>query len=189
MYKIYMSEIKRLENYLKVLSSKIIPNKEIFDKILKIKKLIMLSKKNKSKILVFGNGGSAAIASHFSVDLTKNAKVSAMNFNEADLITCFANDYGHDNWMMEAIKKFKDPGDLIVLISSSGNSKNLIVAGNYCKKNKINLVTFTGFGGKNKLSKLGKINFWLNSKNYNQIEMVHQIWLLLACDFITSKKF
>lgn len=145
--------------------------------------------KSKGKLIFAGNGGSAAMASHVSVDLTKQCGIRAVNFNEADLITCFANDYGHDNWMMEAIKKFKDPGDLIVLISSSGNSKNLIVAGNYCKKNKINLVTFTGFGGKNKLSKLGKINFWLNSKNYNQIEMVHQIWLLLACDFITSKKF
>lgn len=153
--------------------------------VLELKKV---KNKNKKVILV-GNGGSAAMASHVSVDLTKQCGIRAVNFNEADLITCFANDYGHDNWMMEAIKKFKDPGDLIVLISSSGNSKNLIVAGNYCKKNKINLVTFTGFGGKNKLSKLGKINFWLNSKNYNQIEMVHQIWLLLACDFITSKKF
>jgi len=87
------------------------------------------------------------------------------------------------------LKKYRDNGDLVILISSSGNSKNHIVAGNYCKKNKINLVTFTGFGGKNKLSKLGRLNFWLNSKNYNQIEMAHHIWLLLACDFITSAKF
>lgn len=153
--------------------------------ILELKKI---KNKNKKVILV-GNGGSAAMASHVSVDLTKQCGIRAINFNEADLITCFANDYGHDNWMMEAIKKFKDKGDLIILISSSGNSKNHIVAGNYCKKNKINLVTFSGFGGKNKLSKLGKINFWLDSKNYNQIEMVHHIWLLLACDFITLEKF
>ena len=116
MYKNYMSEIKRLENYLKVLSSKIIPNKEIFDKILKIKKLIIKSKKNKSKILIFGNGGSAAIASHFSVDLTKNAKVSAMNFNEADLITCFANDYGFENWISKTIEHYADKNDISLVI-------------------------------------------------------------------------
>ena len=157
-----------------------------FDKFLKI---LIKIKKNGQKVIIVGNGGSAAMASHVSVDLTKQCNIRAINFNEADLITCFANDYGHDNWMKEAIKKYRDNGDLVILISSSGNSKNHIVAGNYCKKNKINLVTFTGFGGKNKLSKLGRLNFWLNSKNYNQIEMAHHIWLLLACDFITSAKF
>ena len=157
-----------------------------FDKFLKI---LIKIKKNGQKVIIVGNGGSAAMASHVSVDLTKQCSIRAINFNEANLITCFANDYGHDNWMKEAIKKYYDKGDIVILISSSGNSKNHIVAGNYCKKNKINLITFTGFGGKNRLSKLGRLNFWLNSKNYNQIEMVHHIWLLLACDFITSTKF
>ncbi len=146
-------------------------------------------KQKKKKVILVGNGGSAAMSSHVSVDLTKQCNIRAINFNEANLITCFANDYGHDNWMKEAIKKYHDRVDFVILISSSGNSKNHVVAGNYCKKNKINLVTFTGFGGRNKLSKLGKLNFWLDSKNYNQIEMVHHIWLLLACDFITSTKF
>ena len=126
------------------------------------------------------------MASHVSVDLTKQCNIRAINFNEADLITCFANDYGHNNWMKEAIKRYYDKGDLVILISSSGNSKNHIVAGNYCRNKNINLITFTGFDGKNKLNKLGKINFSLKSKNYNQIEMVHHIWLLLACDYITN---
>lgn len=146
-------------------------------------------KKNKNKVILAGNGGSAAMSSHVSVDLTKQCNIRAINFNEANLITCFANDYGHENWMKEAIKKYYDKGDLVILISSSGNSKNHLVAGSFCKKNNINLATFTGFGGKNKLSKLGKLNFWVGSKNYNQIEMVHHSWLLLACDFITSQNF
>jgi len=145
-------------------------------------------KLNKKKVILIGNGGSAAMSSHVSVDLTKQCGIRAINFNEADLITCFANDYGHDNWMKEAIKKYYDKGDLVVLISSSGNSKNHIVAGNYCEQKKISLITLTGFNGKNKLSKLGKINFIANSKNYNIIEMLHHIWLLLACDYITKTK-
>ena len=56
------------------------------------KSLISANKKNK-KIIIFGNGGSAAISSHVSVDLTKNAKIRSINFNEADLLTCFSNDY------------------------------------------------------------------------------------------------
>ena len=113
------------------------------------------------------------MASHASVDLTKQCNIRAINFNEADLITYFANDYGHENWMKEAIKKYYDKGDLVILISSSGNSKNDLVAGNYCKLKKIDLVTFTGFNGNNKLFKLGRINFSLNSKNYNQIDNVN----------------
>ena len=110
-----------------------------------LNKLKEIKKGIKNKILLLGNGGSAAMASHVSVDLTKQCGIRAINFNEADLITCFGNDYGYENWMKEAIKKYYDKGDLIILISSSGNSKNHVVAGNYCKKNKISLITFTGF--------------------------------------------
>tara|TARA_A100001015_G_scaffold109332_1_gene121310 strand:- start:4823 stop:5371 length:549 start_codon:yes stop_codon:yes gene_type:complete len=171
-FKFFSSELKTLD----IKSFEAIVN--VFNKI----------KRNKKKVILIGNGGSAAMSSHVSVDLTKQCGIRAINFNEADLITCFANDYGHDNWMKEAIKKYYDNGDVVVLISSSGNSKNHIVAGNYCKKNKISLITLTGFGGKNKLSKLGKINLISNSKNYNIIEMVHHIWLLLVCDYITNMK-
>ena len=77
-------------------------------------------------LLVFGNGGSAAIASHFTVDLTKNARIRATNYNEADLITCLANDYGFEQWAPKAIEYFADSGDFIIRISSSGNSPNIV---------------------------------------------------------------
>lgn len=159
------------------------------NKFLELVKIVKQTSKKRKKIILVGNGGSAAMSSHVSVDLTKQCGIRAINFNEADLITCFGNDYGFENWIMEAIKKYHDKGDLVILISSSGNSKNHLVAAKYCNKNKINLITFTGFNGKNKLSKYGKLNFYLDSKNYNQIEMVHHIWLLLLCDFLTKEKF
>ena len=143
--------------------------------------------KNKNKkVILIGNGGSAAMSSHVSVDLTKQCNIRAINFNEANLITCFANDYGHENWMKEAIKKYFHKGDLVILISSSGNSKNHLIAGKFCRLKKMKLITFTGFNGKNKLAKMGNLNFIVNSKNYNQIEMAHHIWLLLACDYISN---
>ena len=70
-----------------------------------IKNLIVVSdlmieaNNKKKKTLIFGNGGSAAIASHFSVDVTKNAKVRCVNFNESDLLTCFSNDFGYEKWV------------------------------------------------------------------------------------------
>ena len=78
------------------------------------------------KIIVVGNGGSAAMASHVAVDFTKAAGIRAINFNEADLITCLANDYGFENWITNALELYADPGDLIILISSSGKSPNIV---------------------------------------------------------------
>ena len=81
------------------------------------------------KVIFGGNGGSSAMASHVAVDLTKNAGIRSINFNESDLITCFANDYGYEEWMKKSIEFYADPDDLVVLISSSGKSRNIINAG------------------------------------------------------------
>ena len=156
-------------------------------KITKLYNLILKIKKNKKKLIIAGNGGSAAIASHFSVDITKNAKVRCVNFNESDLITCFSNDYGYENWVKKAIEFYSDRGDLVILISSSGKSLNMINAAKFCRKKRNKLITFTGFDTKNSLRKLGDINFWINSKNYNIVENSHQYWLLTLVDLITKK--
>ena len=68
--------------------------------------------------MIFGNGGSAAIASHFSVDLTKNAKIRCTNYNESDLLTCFSNDFGYEKWVEKAIEYYGDEGDVFIGISS-----------------------------------------------------------------------
>ena len=72
------------------------------------------------KIILVGNGGSAAMASHVAVDFTKAARIRAVNFNESDLLTCLSNDYGYERWVEMALEFYADPGDLVILISSSG---------------------------------------------------------------------
>ena len=144
--------------------------------------------KKKQKIILCGNGGSAAISSHVAVDITKNLKTRAINFNEADFITCYANDYGHENWMSEAIKSYGDRNDILILISSSGNSKNVCKAAKTAKKKGIFVITFSGFFKNNPLSRLGKINFWVDSKNYNIVEITHLTWLLCIVDYIKHNK-
>ena len=139
------------------------------------------------KIIIAGNGGSAAMASHVSVDFTKVARIRAINFNEADLLTCFANDYGYENVFKKAIDCYGDDNDLVILISSSGNSANVINAANHAKKLNIGVITFTGFERNNALRKLGDINIWVDSKAYNIVEMTHHIWLLAIVDFIFGK--
>lgn len=163
-------------------------NSEHISKFDKLSKLLLSLKKNKKKLIIVGNGGSAAIASHVAVDFTKTCKIRAINFNEADLITCYGNDYGYENWVSEALKSYADKEDLVILISSSGKSKNIINAAKYCIKNNLKLVTFTGFKTNNSLKKFGKINFWVNSESYNIVEMTHHVWLLMLVDSLCKFK-
>ena len=184
-----MLDKKKIKNYLETLKSKITPDEKLINEIIDIKNIIIRAKKKNSRVLIFGNGGSAAIASHVSVDFTKNVKVKAINFNEADLITCFSNDYGYENWIAKAIEFYANKGDIVILISSSGKSKNMLNACKASKKKKISsVITLTGNKKNNPLSKLGDINLWVDSKIYNHIENTHQIWLLSICDLISLNK-
>ena len=159
------------------------------DQLIDLKNRIIKTNNNSGKVIIVGNGGSAAIASHFSVDLTKNAKVRSINFNESDLITCFANDYGFENWISMAIEFYAEKEDLVILISSSGTSQNMLNAADKAKELGIsNLITFSGFSNKNPLSQKGDINFWVNSEAYNFVENIHQIWLLSLVDLIIGDK-
>ena len=145
-------------------------------------KIIKKTIKKNGKVYVIGNGGSASIASHVSVDFAKVAGVPSSTFNNANLITCFANDYGYENWVTEAIKAYTNKNDMFILISSSGTSRNIVNAAKYCKKKSMNLVTLSGFKKNNPLSKLGKINFHIDSNQYNFIEMSHHIILVYLVD-------
>ena len=145
-------------------------------------------RERRGKVVLAGNGASAAIASHVAVDLTKTARIRAVNFNEADLITCFANDYGYENWVAKAIDFYADPGDLVVLISSSGTSPNIVNAAERARGAGLSLVTLSGFDGGNPLRALGDLNLWVNSRSYNIVETAHQLWLLAAIDLIVSRE-
>lgn len=140
------------------------------------------------KIIIAGNGGSAAIASHVSVDLTKNAGIRSVNFNEADLITCFANDYGYKDWVVKAIEFYGDSNDCAILISSSGSSLNILSGALEAKQRGLRVITFSGFSPDNPLRESGDMNFWVESDQYNVVEMTHQIWLLSIVDRIIGKK-
>jgi D-sedoheptulose 7-phosphate isomerase len=146
--------------------------------------LILEVKHNKNKIIFVGNGGSCAMASHAIVDFTKQAGVRAVNLSDPSLITCFANDYGYDQWLSKGIEFYGDYGDLLVAISSSGNSENIVQAVYSARDIGMKIITFTGFDNNNRVKKLGNVNFWLDSFAYNVVENMHQIWLLAVCDLI-----
>tara|TARA_Y100001970_G_scaffold15871_1_gene17871 strand:+ start:55472 stop:56071 length:600 start_codon:yes stop_codon:yes gene_type:complete len=157
---------------------------DVEEEAIKMKELLLNVKDNGKKVIVAGNGGSAAMASHVAVDFTKQGGIRTVNFNETDLITCFANDYGYEYWVQKAVEFYGDKDDLLILISSSGTSRNMINAAKIAKSLGIYVVTFTGFTPNNPLKEEGELNFWLDSKAYNVVENTHQIWLLMICDLI-----
>ena len=182
-----MSEINFLKNYFTSLK-KLLDNDKYLKDLISVKDILKATHSNGKKTMIFGNGGSAAIASHFSVDMTKNAKVRCTNYNESDLLTCFSNDFGYERWVEKAIDFYGDEGDSLILISAGGNCPNMINGANQARKKKIEkIIRFTGNSEDNKLKKLGDINFWVNSKAYNHIENVHQILLLSLVDLIIGK--
>ena len=184
-----MSENQFIKNYLKDFIELLQPNDGLINELVKVRNLLLEVSSNNKKIIIIGNGGSASIASHFSVDLTKNAKLRCVNFNEASLITCFANDYGFEHWAEKAVDFYGDEGDLLIVISSSGQSQNIRNAVKASRNGNFHtVITMSGFSEDNPLKKLGDINLWANNKSYNFVENIHQIWLLAITDLVIGKR-
>ena len=156
------------------------------DEMDKAVELIKHTSKSGKKLIFAGNGGSAAMSSHATVDFTKAAKIRAINFNEADLLTCFANDYGYENVFAKALDHYADAGDLFIVISSSGKSENVNRAAVRAKELGLNIITLSGFEPDNPLREKGHFNFWCDSKAYNIVEMTHHIWLVAMVDRIVG---
>ena len=154
-----------------------------------LKKEFLKTHKNKGKVIIVGNGGSASTASHVSVDLTKNANIKAVNFNEPNLITCFSNDFGYDKWIESGLNFYCDKKkDFVLFLSVSGNSKNLVFGAKWCKKNKVKFSTLTGCDKNNLLNRLSKPkNYWVNSHAYNIVEIIHHAILLMVVDLVIGK--
>lgn len=120
-----------------------------------------------------GNGGSASIASHITVDLWKNAGIRSMAFNDSSLLTCLGNDLGYEQVFAAPLLKFARRGDAVALISSSGKSPNMLAAARAARKRGCRLITLTGFKPGNALRALGDVNFYVPSGEYGFVETVH----------------
>ena len=139
------------------------------------------------KMMFAGNGASASIAEHGAVDFTKQARVRGVTFHDPNLMTCFANDFGYDYWVAKAIEHYGDPQDVVVLISTSGQSPSVVNAGHTAKRLGMPVVTFTGRSFDNPLRELGDIKFWCPSHAYNVVENLHSIWLTATIDLVVGR--
>ena len=183
-----MKDLIRIKNYYKNFTCLLKQNEKLFLKQIEFKKILSNINKNDKKVFIFGNGGSAAIASHFIIDVKKNTDINVQNLPDICNLTCFANDYGFENYIKKIISKSGSKGDLLILISSSGKSRNMVNALKEARKKKFSkIVTLTGFNKKNYLNLNGDLNFWVDSKIYNYIENIHQIIVLAVLDLLHLK--
>ena len=125
------------------------------------------------KVISVGNGGSAAIASHLHNDLS-SAGVRSLIFSDTPLLTALANDFGYAQVFARPLELWAARGDLVVAVSSSGRSENILAAVGLAKEMGLEIVTLTGFDAANPLRSLGRINFWADSHDYGLVETAHQ---------------
>ncbi len=135
--------------------------------------LIRNTRQNGGIVYVVGNGGSAGIASHFSNDLMKALQVPSQTFYDSNLLTCLANDIGYQNIFSYPLEQLLKSHDLLVAISSSGQSPNILNAAETVRSKGAGLVTLTGFNASNPLRSKGDLNFWIDRKDYGLVETAH----------------
>jgi D-sedoheptulose 7-phosphate isomerase len=133
-----------------------------------------------NRIIILGNGGSNSVASHISQDYMKfhNKKVSV--FSDPSMLTMMVNDFGYENAYMKYLEYHVEKDTLVILISSSGESENIMKCQKYCEDNEIAYGVLTGFNQNNRLrtrSKNALWNYYINSEDYGVVECVHQIFL------------
>ncbi|MDE3060852.1 MAG: SIS domain-containing protein [Pseudomonadota bacterium] len=124
-------------------------------------------------LLFIGNGGSAAIASHMANDFSKNGGLRAMAFNDGVVLTCLSNDLGYENVFARQMEMHARPGDVLVAISSSGKSPNIIKAVDEARARGCYIVTLSGFAFGNPLRTFGDCNLYVNSGEYGFVEITH----------------
>lgn len=173
-----------------------------FEVLEKIVSALLSARENGKQVFIFGNGGSASTASHFVSDLNKGATagcepsdkrvLDVKRFRAISLsdnipgMTAWANDSSYENIFVEQLKNFLDKGDLVIGISGSGNSKNVLNAIEYANKNGAVTIGLTGYDG-GKLKKTAEICFVVKSNSMRRIEDIHLVLEHLMTEYIYRK--
>lgn len=134
------------------------------------------------KVIFIGNGGSAAIASHQAMDCWRNGCIRAIAFNDPSLLTCISNDFGYQYVFEKPIEMFADVDDILIAISSSGRSENILRGVGAAKRKGCPIITMSGFNPDNPLRSTGNINFYVPSHSYGYVEISH----LSLCHYIVD---
>lgn len=156
-------------------------------------RLLKRTVKNKKRVFVGGNGGSSAISDHLCCDWTKGTyesgqpplRVHSMTSNTA-LFTALANDFGYKESIARQIQMYGERGDVAVLVSSSGNSPNILRAADAAAEKGMPVVGFCGFSG-GRLRELANVKLYVPANNYGIVEDVHQMLMHTLAQFLAAE--
>lgn len=148
--------------------------------------LFRRARSERRAVYFVGNGGSAAIASHAVTDFANVARLKAVTLHEPSLLTCLANDYGYENAFARALETRFERDDLLVAVSSSGRSPNILNAARRAQELGGHIFTLTGFDGSNPLRSFGALNVWLDSRAYGPVEIGHLFILHCLADSLKT---
>jgi len=134
-------------------------------------------------VFLLGNGGSSAVCSHIAQDYSKMLNVTSWTFDNSSQLTCYMNDYGQEEayhqWLSHQIQDPKE--SLVILISSSGNSNNILKAARWCEKKGISFIVLSGFDPDNNLRRAFKgtsiLEYYVPSDDYGIVASLNQIFL------------
>lgn len=144
-------------------------------------------KANGGTVYLVGNGGSSGIISHVSIDLINACKIKAQPITDNSILTCLANDYGYENVFSEALKTLITDKDLLIAVSSSGNSQNIVNAVEVANQKGAKSFTLSGFKPENALRKTGTYNLWIESMSYGYVEIGHALLLHYVTDSFCAR--
>lgn len=144
-------------------------------------------KRNDSQLFFIGNGGSSAIASHMTADFMKNGGMKTYSLYDSAVTTCIGNDYGYEHIFSKPMEFLLQQGDLVVAISSSGNSPSILNAIDVAKEKQAEVITFTGFQENNKARRVGNINVYVPCGKYGIVESIHNLILQQIVDVIMER--
>ncbi len=144
-------------------------------------------KQAKKNVFFIGNGGSAAIAIHMTADFMKNGGMRTVSLYNNSVMTCMANDYGYENVFSSPLELLAREGDLLVAISSSGNSPNIVNAVNTAQKKGMQIITFSGFRRENRINSMGDYNVHVPVSHYGIVESIHNLILQQMVDTILER--
>ena len=151
-----------------------------------LRELLLNIRNRNNTVYAIGNGASASMASHFSADLAKNGKIHTQVFSDLALITAISNDLSYDKVFAEPLMRRGHEGDLLVAISSSGNSQNILNAVNTAKDLNMHILTLSAMSHENKLRRMGNINIYVPADTYGNAESCHAVILHHCIDQVLA---
>lgn len=151
-------------------------------------KLFSDAKRNGRQVFFIGNGGSSAIASHMTADFMKNGGMKTYSLYDTAVSTCISNDYGYEFVFSKPLEFLLQEKDVLVAISSSGNSKSIVNAIDTAKHKKAIVVTFSGFLQENSIREMGNLNVYVPIEHYGIVESIHNLLLQQAVDMILERE-